>query len=94
LKIESPDFRDPVGLDIQTTSTDGSFSTPIPGDITGALDRPDGKVDMYDISYVARRFGIFPTHPLWNAHADVNSDGKIDIKDVSIVAINFGKHLP
>jgi len=50
----------------------------------------DGKVDMKDVSLVARAFGEFPGRPRWNPMFDVNYDGKIDIKDISIVARNFG----
>lgn len=51
----------------------------------------DGKVDMKDIAYVAKRFGCVPTEPLWSFHADINDDGKIDMKDISITARKFGK---
>jgi hypothetical protein len=65
------------------------------GDLNG-----DGKVDIKDISIVARAFGSYgpdywypgsPPSARWNPVADVNSDGKIDMKDISIVASNFGK---
>jgi len=50
----------------------------------------DGKVDIKDVSLVARAFGEFPGRPRWSPMFDVNYDGKIDIKDISIVARNFG----
>jgi parallel beta-helix repeat protein len=60
--------------------------TPIPGDI-----RPDyGKLNMVDISYVARRFLINASDPLWDPLADVNSDGKINMFDIGTAARNFG----
>jgi hypothetical protein len=56
------------------------------GDING-----DGVVDMKDVGYVARRFGIDPASPLWDPNADVVSDGKIDMKDIGTVARHFGE---
>ena len=61
----------------------------IPGDVNG-----DFKVDMKDIGYVAKRFGITPTSPLWDPNADINDDGKIDMKDIGTAAKNFGQHYP
>jgi hypothetical protein len=54
----------------------------------------DGKVDIKDVSFVARRFGIAPDHPLWDPVADLNGDSIIDIKDVSTVARHFGDQYP
>lgn len=51
----------------------------------------DSVVDMKDIGYVARRFGINATSPLWDANADIISDGKIDMKDIGTVARHFGE---
>jgi parallel beta-helix repeat protein len=51
----------------------------------------DGRIDIRDVSFVARRFGCTPANPLWSPKADINEDGKIDVKDVSIVARKFGK---
>jgi hypothetical protein len=52
----------------------------------------DGAVDMKDIGYVARRFGIDQTSPLWDPKADVVKDEKIDMKDIGLVARHFGEH--
>ncbi len=49
----------------------------------------DGRVDMNDIGYVARRFGINETSPLWDPAADINSDGIINMKDIGYVAKYF-----
>jgi hypothetical protein len=54
----------------------------------------DGEVDIKDVSFVARRFGITPGHPLWDPVADLNEDNLIDIKDVSTVARHFGEVAP
>lgn len=51
----------------------------------------DGRVDMKDIGYVARRFGIIAADPLWDPAADINHDGKIDMKDIGYVARWFGQ---
>jgi hypothetical protein len=51
----------------------------------------DDVVDMKDIGYIARRFGINVTSPLWDPNADVVSDGKIDMKDIGTVAKHFGE---
>jgi hypothetical protein len=59
------------------------------GDING-----DGKVDMRDVSYVARRFLCLPSDPLWDPNADIDGDSRIDMKDISTVARHFGEHYP
>ncbi|MCJ7770287.1 hypothetical protein MUP37_01785, partial [Candidatus Bathyarchaeota archaeon] len=59
----------------------------IMGDVNGDL-----KVDMKDVSYVARRFMCLPGDPLWDPTADINADSKIDMKDISTVARHFGEH--
>lgn len=51
----------------------------------------DEIVDMKDISYVARRFGINASSPLWDPKADVIVDGKIDMKDIGTTAKHFGE---
>ena len=54
----------------------------------------DGKVDMKDVGYVARRFMCVPGDPLWDVNADFNSDGKINMVDIGTVARHFGESLP
>jgi parallel beta-helix repeat protein len=56
------------------------------GDIDG-----DGKVDMKDIGYLARRFAIGPADPLWNPNADINDDLKIDMKDIGTACRHYGE---
>jgi parallel beta-helix repeat protein len=70
--------------------TGGWVIVSIPGDITGPNGWPDGKVDMRDIAYVARRFMCKPGDSLWDPNADINDDGKIDMIDIAIAARNFG----
>jgi hypothetical protein len=57
-----------------------------PGDVT-----MNYKIDMRDISYIAKRFGIDPTDPLWDSNADLNMDNKIDMQDVGETARNYGE---
>lgn len=54
------------------------------GDVNG-----DDRVDMKDVSYVARRFLLSPGDQLWDPAADLNGDGKIDMKDVAIPSQHF-----
>ncbi|MEM2988130.1 MAG: hypothetical protein QXK26_03715, partial [Candidatus Bathyarchaeia archaeon] len=73
----------------------------ITGDVTGPYGMPDGKVDMRDISFIAKAFGTDPLHPghppRWDPRADISGptygvpDGKVDMYDVALVAKNFGK---
>jgi hypothetical protein len=66
--------------------------------LSGSLDIPkeigdiykDNKIDMRDVAIVARAFGSYPGHPLWNPDADLNGDGKVDMRDVGSVARMFG----
>ena len=87
-------YISPVPYEINTMNN--NFTSPvmvmigIPGDIIS----PFGVVDMKDIAYVAKRFGILPGMPLWDEIADLNSSGKVDMKDIAIVAKNFGVHYP
>jgi outer membrane protein assembly factor BamB len=71
--------------------TGGWVGVSIVGDITGPNGVPDGKVDIKDISAVAKAFGSIPGHPKWNPVVDINQDIKVDIKDISSAAKNFGK---
>jgi hypothetical protein len=51
----------------------------------------NGKVDILDVSMVARAYGSTPQEPSWNERADVNKDGVINILDVALVAQDFGR---
>jgi len=62
------------------------------GDLTGPTPFvPDGKVDIRDISVVAKCFGSVLGMSNWNGNCDLNNDGKIDIRDISMVAKHFGQ---
>jgi parallel beta-helix repeat protein len=77
----------------ETVTTDNTlhswFMISILGDVNG-----DERVDMKDVSFVAKRFGSDPSKPNWDTNADINDDGRVDMKDISAVAKNFGKSGP
>jgi len=50
----------------------------------------DRKVNIRDLSMVARAFGAYPGHARWDPDIDITGDNKINIRDLSIVARNFG----
>lgn len=52
----------------------------------------DGKVDMWDLGYVAKRFGSSPGDNRWSFRADVNGDNRIDLKDLGFVANQWGNN--
>jgi hypothetical protein len=81
--VETSDLTDHVKVAALSISR---ITASLIGDINS-----DNVVDMKDISYVARRFGISTTNPLWDPNADVVSDGKIDMKDIGTVAKHFGE---
>ncbi len=47
-------------------------------------------VNIFDVSFVAARFGQTPSSPGWDPAADVNGDGFVNIFDLSMVAAAFG----
>jgi hypothetical protein len=61
---------------------DGIIGVLKPGDIKEIF----GKIDMIDVSYVARRFSVTQTDTLWDPNADIDTDGKINMKDVAVTA--------
>jgi uncharacterized repeat protein (TIGR02543 family) len=73
---------------------DGAILVSILGDITGPAGRPDGKVDMWDIGNVARRFMAAPPSPDYNKNFDINDDGIINMFDIALVARHFYEHEP
>jgi parallel beta-helix repeat protein len=83
----------------ETNTADNNFTggwviVSLVGDITGPDGWPDGKCDMRDIGYVARRFMCKPGDPLWDPNADIDDNAKIDMKDIGTTARHFGEHLP
>ena len=71
---------------------DGTILVTILGDITGPAGRPDGKVDMFDIANVARRFMAESPSPDYNPNFDINDDGIINMFDIAVVARHFMEH--
>jgi len=83
--------------------TDGWAIVSLLGDLTGGTPNPydfvpDGKVQIVDVSIVAKFFGQkVPPAP---ANVDLTGptigmpDGKVQIDDVATVAKQFGKHYP
>jgi hypothetical protein len=53
----------------------------------------DGKVDIRDVTIVAKAYYSYPGHPNWNEKADLDNNQKVDIVDISKVAIKFGTAL-
>jgi hypothetical protein len=51
----------------------------------------DGKVDIRDITILARAYGSTPISPNWNPLADLNLDERIDMADLAPVARRFGE---
>jgi hypothetical protein len=83
-------YAEPLPSEADTadnTFTGGRVYVGVAGDVNG-----DHKIDITDIAYVARRYMISQSDPLWNSNADINGDGKIDIKDISAAARHFGEH--
>lgn len=69
----------------ETSLTDGTITIVYPGDIY-----VDKKVDMKDISAIAKAFSSKTGDPLYNPNLDIDDDGKIDMKDIAVAARNFG----
>jgi parallel beta-helix repeat protein len=87
----------PIQSETDTTDnsrTGGKVIIAMPGDITGFNGLPDGKVDMKDISKVAKLFGVSYPNPKYDANCDIMYDLKIDMKDISFVAKRFGQVAP
>jgi len=51
----------------------------------------DREIDIRDITYAARAFGSYPSHPRWNPLCDFNCDYEVNLLDLTLIASNFGK---
>lgn len=51
----------------------------------------DGKVNMLDLTILARAFGSRPGQFRWNTNADLDKNQIIDIRDAFPIGKNFGK---
>jgi len=65
----------------------------LPADITGPQGVPDGRIDLRDVSYVAKHFMSTPNTASWDPWTDINANGKVDMQDVAIVASHFGEEI-
>jgi len=73
----------------------GKVYVAMKGDVAGAgvfpSTLPDGKVDIKDLSTIARLYGVDFPDVRFVSNYDVNCNGKTDIKDLAVAAKNFGK---
>ena len=60
--------------------------TPLPGQ-TQTI--PDGKVNIYDISYFVSAYIAYNTKGIYNPYADMNADGKINFNDIKIFVADY-----
>lgn len=49
----------------------------------------DGKVNIIDLTLVAKAWGSYPGHERWDPRCDVNGDAKINIMDLTLVAKEY-----
>jgi len=63
-------------------------------DVTGPMGVSDGKVDMRDISTIARCFETHVGDPNYIAKYDIIEDGAINMNDIGVAARDFGKAIP
>lgn len=53
----------------------------------------DGKVDIVDVTIVAKAFNSKPGDPNWNETADLDKNNIVNIIDISVVAKDYGKRV-
>ena len=84
----------------ETNTQNNNLTNPVAAMVgmAGDIVSPFGVIDMKDVAYVAKRFGLTPEQSqpslLWDWNADFDSSGKVDMKDIALVAKYFGKHDP
>jgi hypothetical protein len=69
-----------------TNSTSGTILVTFTTDLN-----KDGRVDVLDVSAVAKAYDSKPGDPNWNPLADLNKDGIINVVDLSMVAMDVGE---
>jgi len=77
---------DPYVIDLNNQDNFPFMEPYLPGDVTH-----DGKVDIKDIARIAKAYGSYPGHSLWDPHADLTEDAKVDMRDINIATLNYGK---
>ena len=70
------------------TYTDGWILVTILGDVDGNF-----KVNILDISIIARAYQSKPGDPNWNPNADLDNNNIINILDIAKAAVNYGKKI-
>jgi len=83
------------------TRTDGKLLVTFVSDITGPQNRPDGKVNNLDLSFIAQAYGKTSSDPNWSQYkiADITGptntpDGKVDIEDLHLCGRQYGRSVP
>jgi hypothetical protein len=71
----------------------GTIYVAMKGDVAGVgvfpNTFPDGKVDMTDLSLIAKIYGVYYPDVRFVANYDIFRDGRIDIRDLAVAAKNF-----
>ena len=87
--------------DIVKVGVKVDFWSSILGDITGPDGVPDGIVDIYDLVFIDKAYGIREGDPDWDEYniADITGpeevpDGLVDIHDLTTCGKNYGKSQP
>jgi len=89
IKAEVPPLTGETDTADNTLTSPSTVRVKMLGDVNG-----DGVVEGEDIFYIARAYGTYPGHPLWNPIADLDNDDSIDGSDIFPVVRNFGKTYP
>lgn len=84
ITVSSPDTHSLTGNLVLISNADYRY-VPIQGDVDS-----NGLVDIFDLSNVAKYYGIKNTDPQYVADYDLNNDGIIDVYDLIYIATNFG----
>jgi hypothetical protein len=70
-------------------SAEASVTLTIPGDVNG-----DFKVDLSDITLLAKAYNSSPGIARWNLNADINGDGTVGLSDLVIMARHYNQSIP
>jgi hypothetical protein len=80
-------------LPFETNTTNNSItvqvSITIPGDLNG-----DFKVDLADLTILAKAYGSRPGDANWNPNADIMGTGVVGLSDLVTLATHYGQHYP
>jgi outer membrane protein assembly factor BamB len=89
-------YANPVQGEIHTADNSKVFGMQIkigvPGDISSIQPgKPDGVVNMRDVTYCILLFNTKPDSPNWKPNADINNDGVVNMRDVTIIILHFNQ---